>query len=106
MAPGNDDARQRARRNAEALETSLESVLQGEADTAALREKVEAVANDLVELAREWEAVNPSISARVRTQEQQIRALARQVEHLGEVEADEAQQIMKEMREELRKAQP
>jgi len=104
MPPGNDEARQRAQKRAEAMETSLEQSLQSERDTEALLEKLDKLSHNLFELAQDWESVNPQIATRVRQQEQQIRALRAKVEHLGEFEADEAEQIMAAIRQALKQA--
>lgn len=104
MAPGNDDARQRARKKAEALQGSLDMLLAEEADTEEMLERLDKVAFGLIELAQDWDPVNPQIAARVRQQEAQIRNLRKKVEHLGELEAEEAQQVMREIREALHQA--
>jgi hypothetical protein len=104
MVPGNEDARQRARKKAEALQGSLEMLVAEQADTEEYLERLDKVAFGLFELAQDWDSVNPQIAARVRQQETQVRNLRKKVEHLGELEAEEAEQVMREIREALHQA--
>ncbi len=99
----NDDGRRRALKRAEEMEAGLEQLQQAERDTVELLEKLDKLAADLFDHASEWEPVNPQIASRVRQQEQQVRALRNRVEHLGVLEADEAEKIMAAVRVELRR---
>jgi len=99
-----DDPRERAKKRAQEMQVSLDSMVQDERDTEALMEHLDRMIVDLVDLAQDWDSVDPAMAARVRQQEQQIHDLRGRVERLGEMEAGEAAKIIGAIRNELRHA--
>jgi hypothetical protein len=105
MQPGTGDARRNILHIADAMEQTL-----GQTDAAMVRtekliELVEGIANDLFQLAEDWEPVDPQRAERWRAQERQIRALSEQFAHLEEMEAAEAKSIISALRELAHRAQ-
>src|SRR5262245_63569572 len=97
-----DDARAQARHRAEAMQTSLDQVLEATRDTQALLDKLDHLGHSLFELAKSWDAVSADRAASVRAQEAEIRVIRRQLERLGEYEAAEAESIIKDVERALR----
>ena len=95
-------AREQAKKRAQEMQVSLDAMVQDERDTEALMEHLDRMIAELIDLAQDWDSVDPDMAARVRQQEQQIHDLRGRVERLGEMEAGEAAKIIGAIRHELR----
>jgi hypothetical protein len=104
MSESDEDARQKARKRAEEMQASLEHTVEDERDTQALLERLDKLAAELFDLAQDWDPIDVQMAARVRKQEDHVHELRTRVEHLGEMEADEAEKIIAAIRQELRRA--
>jgi uncharacterized membrane protein len=103
MAPP-DEEKELAKKRAQDMQHSLDASVQDEQDTEALMERLDKLAMELFELARDWDSVDPDMAARVRQQEQQVHELRGRAEGMAEMEAAEATKIISAIRNELRRA--
>jgi DNA repair exonuclease SbcCD ATPase subunit len=105
MQPSDEDARRHLIQRADALEKSLDQTEQSMVRTEHLIALVEEIANDLYQLAEDWDPIDPQRAERWRAQEQQIRALSEEFAHLEELEAKEAKSIIATLRSMAHRAQ-
>jgi hypothetical protein len=97
-----EDAKAQALKRAEAMQASLDQVLDAARDTQALLDKLDHLGHSLFELAKSWDKVSAERAASVRAQEAEIRTIRRQLERLGEYEAAEAESIIKDVERALK----
>ena len=94
-----DDDRRHLLQRADALERSLNLTEEAMIRTEHLVMLMEEVANDLYQLAEDWESIDPQRAERWRAQERQIRALSDEFKHHESSETEEAKSIITALRQ-------